>query len=132
MIRVARPGARIVVVDPDYETLVVDVPDRALTRKILNFYCDSIRNGWIGRRLPGLFKESGLMDIAVIADTLMLTDYTPANQIFEFWRTAERAQDAGVVSAAEAVGWLDHLEEAKQAGHFFLAVTIFSVRGRRP
>lgn len=132
MIRVVRPGARIVVVDPDYETLVVDVPDRALTRKILNFYCDSIRNGWIGRRLPGLFKKSGLTDIAVITDTLVLTDYALANQIFEFESTVERAQEAGVVSAAAAANWLDRLEEASQAGRFFLAVTGFGVSGRKP
>lgn len=70
MIRVARPGGRTVVLDPDFETLVIDAADRSLTRSILNFVCDSIaRNGWIGRQRPALFRAVQLTDIAISADT---------------------------------------------------------------
>lgn len=43
MVRVARPGGRIVVLDPDFETLIIDAEDRALTRKLLNFFVTAAR-----------------------------------------------------------------------------------------
>ena len=40
MVRVLRPGGRLVAFDFDWETLIVDAPDHALTRRLLNFFCD--------------------------------------------------------------------------------------------
>ena len=58
MIRVTRPGGRLVVLDPDFETLVFDAADRSVTRRIVNFVCDHIvRHGWMGRRRPALFRD---------------------------------------------------------------------------
>jgi ubiquinone/menaquinone biosynthesis C-methylase UbiE len=132
MIRVARPGSQIVISEPDWETLVINANDRILTRKIVNFLCDSIRNGWIGRQLPTLFKELGLVDVTVATYTLMLTDYVIADRLWELRGTAKRAQDAGVIAASQTASWLRHLEESNQIGHFFCALTGFSVKGRKP
>jgi ubiquinone/menaquinone biosynthesis C-methylase UbiE len=132
MIRVARSGARIVVLDPDLETQVLAAEDRIVTRKILNFFCDRFRNGWMGRDLFGLFQEAQLTDIAVFTDTAVLTDYAEAEQMLRLRDLVERAQEAGVVSVAEAATWLCQLETASQAGRFFLAFTVFCVSGRKP
>ena len=45
MVRVTRPGGRIVVADPDYDTQVVDVPDQELARRVLRFRADTARRG---------------------------------------------------------------------------------------
>ena len=96
MARVTRSGGRIVVGEPDWETLVLDAPDRALTRKILHFFCDSvIQQGWIGRQLPGLFKRVGLVEVAVEPQTLVLTDYEQAQAGWELPQMAERPQPPG-------------------------------------
>jgi ubiquinone/menaquinone biosynthesis C-methylase UbiE len=59
MVRVTRPGGRIVVLDPDFGTLALSSQDRAATRELLHFACDSrIRNGWIGRQLPALLTTN--------------------------------------------------------------------------
>jgi len=114
--RVAKSGARIVALDPELETLVLDAEDRATTRKILNFYCDSARNVGIARQFRRLFHEAHLTDIAVFADTVMLTSYAEAERIFRLQDTAKRAQAAGVVSEAEGTSWLEELKQADQAG----------------
>jgi len=132
MIRVARPGARLVVGDPDFETLVVDVPERTITRKLLNFQCDSSGSRWIGRQLRGFFLAAGLTEVGVLADTAMFTDYRQANQVFHLQETAAQAQVAGVVSPTEVNRWLTELEQAHQAGKFFAAITTFCVSGRKP
>jgi ubiquinone/menaquinone biosynthesis C-methylase UbiE len=56
MARVTRKDGRIVVFDFDWDTLVIDHPDKETTRTIVLSYSDSIQNGWIGRQLPRLFK----------------------------------------------------------------------------
>ncbi len=132
MVRVARAGARIVAFDPDWETLVVDAPDRAVTRRILNLHCDTVLSGWIGRQLPGLFRELGLAEVEVGAHSLLLYSYAEADPIFWLASTAGRAQALGLVSAADAASWLEGLQEADRAGRFFSAGTCFLVSGRKP
>lgn len=133
VVRVAQSGARIVALEPDWETLVVDIADRATTRKILNFVCDQmVRNGWIGRQLPNLFRACGLTEIGVAAGAVPLTDFTLADRLWGLRRNARRAQNAGVVSAAEATAWIESLEQTSQNNRFLGAVTGFAVCGRRP
>jgi ubiquinone/menaquinone biosynthesis C-methylase UbiE len=57
MVRVTRPGGWIVMFDFDWDTLIIDHPDKQTTRAFIQAYSDSIRNGRIGRQLPRLFKE---------------------------------------------------------------------------
>jgi SAM-dependent methyltransferase len=135
MCRVTRPGGRIVITEPDVETCIVDSPDGALTRRILNHYCDSLLNGWMGRQLPRLFHQAGLAEIMVtpwtnIGNRFSLTD--PDGGSFALQRAAALAQAARVVTAAEAAGWLGQLEGASQAGCFFQAMLLFTVSGRKP
>jgi SAM-dependent methyltransferase len=132
MARVVRPGGRVVVLDADWETLVVDVPDRTTTRRLINFLCDSSGSRWIGRSLRGLFLQAGLTEVEVLADTLMLTDLRLANQVFALHETAAQAVAAGVVSIAESDLWLKDLERAHAAGRFFAAVTFFCASGQTP
>ena len=81
VVRVARPGARVVTIDPDFETGIVDAPDRALTRRLLNLNCDSYRNGWMGRHMRALFKDAGLIEVAIEPLVVAFEDYTLANQV---------------------------------------------------
>ena len=65
MVRVTRRGGRIAVFDFDWDTLIIDHPDKETTRTIVLTYLDSIRNGWIGRQLPRLFKEKHVEVLSV-------------------------------------------------------------------
>lgn len=132
MIRVLHRGGRIVVSEPDWETLLVDA-DKPVTRRILDARCDCYRSGWIGRQLVGLFRACGLTDIVSISPTtLIITQYDRANEIFGLRGAADHARNAGAVSLAEADGWLRQLEQANQNGCFFSAATLFAVAGKRP
>jgi ubiquinone/menaquinone biosynthesis C-methylase UbiE len=132
MIRVARPGARIVVLDPDWGTAVVDSPDRELTRKVVGRMCDRRRNGWCGRQLHRFFKRAGLLDVFVYPWTLVITDLALTDQLGRLRTTVQELHEAGEVTAAEANGWLEHLQQASQAGLFFSALTGFAACGRKP
>src|SRR5258707_6738835 len=63
MVRVARPGARVVVADGDMDLIAIDIPDRALARKVIHAACDQMAQGWMGRQMPRLFQQAGLSNI---------------------------------------------------------------------
>ncbi len=132
LVRVTQPDGRVLLFDPDFETAVVDAPDRALTRRVLNVFCDGYQDGWMGRRLPGLFREAGLAEIVVEPVTVLLTDLAQANAVLALEDTVARAGAAGVVSEAEGAAWLDGLRAASEAGRFFAAISGFIVVGRKP
>ncbi|HZS47864.1 MAG TPA: methyltransferase domain-containing protein [Blastocatellia bacterium] len=132
MTRVTKPGGRIVNFEPDWQTSVVDNPDRALTRRIFDFWCDSLPNGWLGRQLPRLHKELGLIDTSVQVLTLPLTTYKLFNDIFMVEGTIERAKNSGAITVNEAEDWLGALKEADKAGCFFFATSGFLVGSRKP
>jgi hypothetical protein len=67
MVQVTRPGGRVGVFDFDWETMVVESPDEETTRTAARTFAGAIRHGWIGRQLPRLFKEHGLVDVSLDA-----------------------------------------------------------------
>jgi ubiquinone/menaquinone biosynthesis C-methylase UbiE len=131
MVRVARSVARIVTMDPDFDTAVVDSRDRELTRALLHVNCDNYRNGWMGRQALGLFKDAGLTDIAIVPFTITLTDYAQANVILALEGTVARATESGLVSGSAGGKWLQDLQVVSSAGRFFAACTAFLLCGRK-
>jgi len=132
MFRVLRPGGRLVVFEPDTGALLVDAPEKDVTRKILDFRGDAVRSGWIGRQLPRLFKEVALVGVDVAVMPSPRTDYAHTNASLRLDYYAQRAAEAGVISAAEADRWSAGLAERAAAGMFFCLVTMFMASGRKP
>ncbi|MFC1975206.1 methyltransferase domain-containing protein [Chloroflexota bacterium] len=131
MVRVTRPGGRIVIFDVDWETLVIDEPNRAVTRKIVNLICDNLGNGWAARHLFRYFKQAGLVDVVIVPTTAILNEYAMADQGFGLSTMAEAAQAAGDISKTEMADWLHYLKNAGETGSFFCSITGYSVRGRK-
>ena len=131
MVRVVRTGGKVVVLDRDIETRTIDVPNRAVTRRIVNFWCDSFLGGWIGRQLPRLFREAGLSDVVIEPVTVVDTDYAAFDAQYNLKRVVQRAQAAGAISPDEGTEWLARLDEVVQAGSFFTSMTNFVVSGRK-
>jgi SAM-dependent methyltransferase len=118
MARVVRPGGIIVASEPDWGTLAVDAADRDATRELGRLLCDRhIRNGWIGRQLPGHFARLGIVGIEVRPVTLAIRSFTMAADLLQFGDDAEP-------------GWLQELQDRDLDGTFFAAMTGFTVKGR--
>jgi ubiquinone/menaquinone biosynthesis C-methylase UbiE len=79
MARVLRSGGRIALFDADWEMLVIDSPDRDLTRALLRHSCDDISaHPWVGRQLRRLVSLAGFVDIVSEPLTRVETDYALA------------------------------------------------------
>ncbi len=129
MARVTRLGGRVLVVDPDYETLVIDVPERVITRKIEAYRRDyELRNGSLAHQMPRLFRQLGLRDVRVEAQTLILHDPRQAFGVAEW---AKRAHEKGLLTPDEAAAWEAAFARVVDAGTFLFAVTFFTTVGRK-
>ncbi|MGH2557588.1 MAG: methyltransferase domain-containing protein [Thermomicrobiales bacterium] len=131
LIRVTKPGGRIVVDDPDWGLLAVDAPDRDTTRTVLAEVAGAIRNPWMGRQLFGLFRRAELAEVTVVPATAVFTDYAQADRNFHLSDGLERALVNGAVTAKAAESWTRGLEEATATGQFLCALTAFIVAGQR-
>ncbi len=132
MVRVLRPSGVLVAYDNDWETLAVDSADRALTRTVLNAWCDRFPSGWIGRQLVPLFLQAGLRDVVALPRTLVLRDLAVADRVYSFFATVERLAKDGIVGREDAARWSEGLRAADGNGRFFSSYTGFLVRGTRP
>lgn len=131
MARVTRPGGRMVIFEPDWETFVLSPGDCGVTRSILNFWCDRIPTGWAGRTLYGAFRAAGLCALAAEPRTLMINDLSLARKIFDLPTTTSLAVNAGIVSARDAEQWTEEHARADAAGQFFSSLTFYLVTGMK-
>ena len=128
MTRVTRRGGRVVVFDFDWDTLIIDHPDKEATRTIVLSYSDSIRNGWIGRQLPRRFKEQGLARLS-----------TDPVQVFVHYALAElflgshlaQLQANGTLSPGQARQWWEYLQHADRHGTLLIGFMAFITVGTR-
>ncbi|MFD4764039.1 methyltransferase domain-containing protein [Streptomyces sp. NPDC058439] len=122
--RVLRPGGRIVMGEPDWDTLMIDHPDSDLSHSYTQYVTDKvIRNARIGRQLPRLSAEAGFEVPTVIPVTPVFRNVQAADKILGLERTTQRAVTAGYFTDEAARRWLDHLA----GGPFLAAVTFYIV-----
>lgn len=129
MVRVAQPGGRIGVFDFDWDTTIVDGPDKETTRTIVRTFSDAIRHGWIGRQLPRLFQEQGLVGVTFEAIPVFVP-YAFAELLLGGHTT--RLQADGVLTPEQARAWWEQLQSANERDVFLLGFTGFIVVGTKP
>lgn len=130
LIRVTRPGGRIVVTDPDWQTLLIDSIDQEeITSVITEQQNYSILNDKIGRNLRRLFKEGGLIDVEVTPHPLIFTDFSIADALLTLTRAAKEAAISKKITENQAEMWLQGVKQSSEQGTFFSSLTLFSVCG---
>jgi hypothetical protein len=131
MVRVTKPGGTVQIIDRDWGMVAVDADDQAVTRKILDHICTKIRNRWIGRRVPILFRDSGLQEVCVEVLPITVRDFRVADILLDLTLVAGHAAEEGIVSRDEEKAWLLELQERSEAGRFFAAWVMFVVTGKK-
>lgn len=130
MARVVRPGGRVVVAEPDWETLVVDPGDPETMRAVARAAAGRVRSGTVGRRLRGLLRAAGLVEIDVSARVLLVPDAARAQLLFDIDGALERAVEVGQLDPAAAADWRDERAIAAARGDHLAAMTAFMAWGR--
>jgi SAM-dependent methyltransferase len=120
MRRVARPGGRIALIEPDFGTNVVNVPERALARAVLDHECDAnVPQGWLVRDLAAMLADQGFRDIE-LATRIVL--FTPGLAAGYFTQTGRAALQAGAIDAAGLERWSSTIADLQARGRLFGAI----------
>ncbi|NUS57741.1 MAG: methyltransferase domain-containing protein [Streptomycetaceae bacterium] len=120
--RVLRPGGRIVLLGQDWDAIVIDSDDAALTRTIVHARADLLSAPRAGRQYRSLLLAGGFAEVTVEAHTGVFTD---AAMLPLVEGLAEPACASGAVSREQADGWLAEQRRRAETGRFLVAVPLF-------
>jgi len=129
MVRVTRPGGRLVVIDVDFDTCVFDLPDVALARRVVSAMAAAISTGHIGRQLRRRFHEAGVTEVAVDSRLVLITPEFLPHLVPGFLAGAVAA---GLLSQDDADAFWEAIEVAQKEGDLFAAIPFFVVSGTKP
>jgi SAM-dependent methyltransferase len=136
MMRVTRPGGRIMVDDPDFGASMVDTDNPDILRRITDWWASwrftQPGDPWRGRQLWKLCRQAGLTDLTVDGRVFWTCDLQVANQIARVLDRARDAYQAGAITLEEAEAWEEEMRRRAREGLFFAAAPGFSVYGTVP
>ncbi|HEU4703335.1 MAG TPA: methyltransferase domain-containing protein [Conexibacter sp.] len=129
MARVLRPEGRMALFEVDWDTFVIDGAELELTRRIVRSYSDGVANGCVGRTLPRLVRDVGLVDVVTVPHAIDVPF-----DIFGWVLSGhlDAALAAGSFTPEELIAWWDALDEAHARGRFHAAILGFVVAGTKP
>lgn len=112
MWRVTKPGGRMVILEPDHETIVIDSPNKSVTRRFIHWRSDKLASGHIAQRLYGWFKRFGCQHVMVEPWVQVFTDYNERKLVAPYLEEMQIAEDEGIISHEESVAWIQALQTA--------------------
>jgi SAM-dependent methyltransferase len=132
LVRVTRPGGRIVILDGDWATFTVESDETAIERRLARFHAEQmIHNPYSGRRLRGLFGSHGLRDVTTEVWPVLVTDYASARRVSRLEDIEREALAAGVIDRNESERWRASLERAEARNGFFCCINGVMTAGRK-
>jgi len=129
MSRVLRPGGHLAIVDRDWGMVALDSCDEITTRVVLDRAAAGIRNGQVGRKLYGLFREADLQEVRVRTHCVNVYNLEKADALLDLRTVAEHSIGAGDVSRQVIDAWWDELLTRDRLRSFLATITLFVVSG---
>lgn len=126
--RVLTPGGRIVLIGQDWDTLVIDSDDPALTRAIVHARADMVPAPWAARRYRNLLLDAGFQGPEVEVRTGVFTDATMLPMLEGL---AQAAIATGSATRDQADAWIADQRRRAAQGRLLLALPLFVAAAHR-
>lgn len=127
--RVLAPGGRIVLVGQDWDTLVIDSDDPALTRTIVHARADLVSSPRAARRYRNLLLDAGFDDVTAEIRTDV---FTGPEMLPLLTGLSRAARSAGAVTSEQADRWLTEQRARAETDRLFLALPMFIAAATAP
>lgn len=132
MVRVTRPGGRIVAAEPDWGAYILFNGDRDASEKLAARWRQSIRNPFVARELGSLLSRCGVTNLRGETHAFSTTDYKCAASVFDLERLLGRAVESGALSPEKTKRWKIDAQSASGKGAFLAALTVVVFSGSAP
>ncbi len=127
LLRVVRPGGRIVLADTDWASASLDFPDIELERRMMDFFARRCRpSGFAARQFRAWLLDEGLHEVEI--HILPQPMFSMENCPLCAW-LADEALRQGLVGEREARLWMGHISERSAAGSFYACANMLVVAG---
>lgn len=132
MVRVTRPGGRIVVLESDYGSVSIDSALPEVERKVAEHLRSMVNSPWAGRSLRRLFSAAGLDDVAFEFLPLVFSELDVFSPTVRLERVLTEAASTGLITEDDARRFRADLEDADHAGGFLASAQFVLVSGTKP
>ena len=135
--RVLRPGGQAVVAHWDWDSQTFDGTDKPRVRRLVHAYCDwqqawmAHADGWMGRRLRGVFDATGCFSGAVHARVLTNTAFDAPWFGHENAHAMRSLVERGLAAPEDCDAFLREQAELQARGRYFYGITGYAYVGRR-
>ena len=131
MIRVTRPGGRIVVLDGDYGSLSIGSAIPEVERRVVEQYHVMMNSPFAARSLYRWFKTAGLDAVSFEVVPFSFDDLEVFSRTVLLDRVLHEAQETGRITDDESRRFVADLGQAAEIGGFFASAQFLLVSGRR-
>jgi len=131
LLRVARPGGIIQLIDPDHLQSAITATDAALARLLVTDTLTLPPNPESGIHLPGLLRAAGAVDIHVEVRPLVITSLATYRAMRSPDGVLAYLVRRGQVEADRAAAFIADLETRDREGSFLATSIVYVVSGRK-
>lgn len=132
MIRVTRPGGRVVISEPDMPGFWVASDHYDTTDLLINAVAKSCVRPYLPRDLWTMFNDHGLTDIEFSVRTITSTDLPTVTKVLDFTTVIKMALAQNMLSEEQAAGWMNDQLNRGQSGRFVAGLSIMIASGTKP
>jgi SAM-dependent methyltransferase len=129
LIRVTRPGGRIGLLEMDFASSFVDVPDHATARLVLDAMTETTAQPRLGHQIGRLLHDRGLVGIRMRA-FVILQQATVAIPLYQ--PHVERLREAGRLDEDAVARWHETMAERARLQLPASGITAFTAVGLKP
>ncbi len=129
MVRVTKPGGRIVACEPDWETFLLFNGEFDDSWQLAGFFQRSIRNPFIGRELASLMNECGIKHLETYVHAFCTHNLEEADVIFDLEKVKDQCVAADMLTQDDGDNWWALSKQASKKGVFFSSLNIVETGG---
>ena len=124
--RVLKPTGRLVIVETDWRSAVLNTSNKDLTHRLFEFWDTVAASPNLPSRLSPMLKNAGFDVRAIKAAPILNTAFAPDSFSHDYVKgLARQAVDAGALTDTEASNWIADLEQKERDGGYFFCVNRF-------